>query len=402
MRFLTASENKEADLYVIVGEMINFMTNVCYYKDGKLVDRLIREYNTYTIDNIAYNIKTNTGIVFYLCNEKITYNLYTLFNNVFQIMVMNAKKKFGPIIMQHYISKDSRFMYEYFEYELDPNEHDYINSKHQKHIFNWELLNESKFKYGAEERRCYPYSFNCITYHKNYFTVEHDQILTRMITNDDLIVIKNNTILYESLSYDPYYGIIKNFNYDCSKITLKYAIPSDIPWIKWESIIPLKNTSSRSYIRSSYMYHILDTNKKEYYKIPRDNNIITCFITGAPIYGLCYVIVYYKLNKLIDPISIIITPYAFDAYVNSITSAYKYVVYKSFSPITCENKIMEYYAKNPVKLLLLTKLNQAIDINRIVSPEMYIFDDYCIMPNNGYILLEQTNKLKNKTIYFNY
>ena len=63
---------------------------------------------------------------------------------------------------------------------------------------------------------------------------------------------------------------------------------------------------------------------------------------------------------------------------------------------------MEYYAKNPVKLLLLTKLNQAIDINRIVSPEMYIFDDYCIMPNNGYILLEQTNKLKNKTIYFNY
>ena len=402
MRFLTASENKEADLYVIVGEMINFMTNICYYKNGKLVDKLTREYNSYTIDNITYNIKTNSGIVFYLCNEKITYNLYTLFNNIFQIMVMNAKTKFGPIIMQHYTSKDSRFMYEYFEYELDPNEHDYINSKPQKQIFNWELLNEGKFKYGAEEKRCYPYSFNCITYHNNYFTIGHDQVLTRLVKSDDCIVTQNNIIMHQYISYDPYYGIIKNFNNEQNKITLKYTIPSDIPWIKWESLNPLKNNVIRNYRREYHIYDILDANKKEYYKIPRDNNKIKCFITGAPIYGLCYVIVYYKINILVDPIYIIITPYAFDAYINTSPSIHRYVIFKSFSPVSCEDKIKEYYNDNPVKLMMLTKLNQAIDIDNNIVTEIYTFDNYCIMPNNGYLLLANTNNLKDKTIYFNF
>ena len=402
MRFLTASENKEDDLYVIVGEMINYMTNTCYYKNGKLVDRLIREYNSYTIDNITYNVKTNNGIIFYLCNEKITNTLYALFNNVFQIMINNAKTKFGPIIMQHYISYDSRFMYEYFEYELDPNEHDYINSKNQKNIFNWEILNENKFKFGVEERRFYPYSFNCITYHKNYFTIGHDQIITRIITEDDCIVTKNNKILLEYLSYDPYYGIIKNFNTDHTKLTFKYTIPSDIPWIKWESLIPLKNDTTQSHRRAYYIYAILNTNKKEYYTIPRDNNKINCFITGVPIYGLCYVIIYYKLNELIDPITIIISPYAFDAYVNSMSNNYKYVIYKSYSPVTCENKIKECYMNDPVKTMLLTSLDQAVDVERSPSSNIYTFDNYCIMPNNGYILLAQTNNLKGKTIYFNF
>jgi hypothetical protein len=399
MRFLTASQDLEFDIYVIVGEMINYMTNTLYYKNGLLVDKLQKEYNSYTVDNIIYNIKTNSGIVFYLCDIKITKTLYTTFNNVFQIMVNNAKQKFGPIIMQQYVSNDSKYIYEYFEYELDPNEHDYINQKHQPRIFNWELMNEQKIKIHEDDKKYHFHGMNCIVYHNNYFTIRHDQILLKSIDRRDCIVYNNNTVLDKFLSYDPYYGIVKNFKLDMRiSHSLKYIVPSDIPWTKWENIIALKRRGYHNF--ETFIYDIVD-NRKEYYTIPRDNKLIHCFITGVPIYDLCYVVIFYKLYELVEPVSIVISPYAFDRYISIVNSVYKFVVYKSFSPISCEDRIKEYYHDNPTMLMVMTKMNQGIEIDRN-NPSIYNFDNYSIVPYEGNFMLTQTKTLKDRVVYFNF
>lgn len=326
--------NLTTDCNTIAGEMVNTMTGITYYVNGVLVDKPMPGYNTYTIDNIEFEVHPNMGCVMLLMNNTsiapyLISQCSRMFDAIFTKFNKKAKIPVGMSGTTQYLCIDENAETKISDIKYFTDQA--IQKAGSQYHFVWFIYNYTALDLsplyvpyftttngGSEYRRL---SLSSIIYDDTNITeLDNGYKGPDFPLLNKYSVYKKNLVCERPINVHYIYGIAKEIAKNFMQVDLKNSyyrkMTDNIFWLKWDNVKPRKqysacipwpeqielckqqelpyydtvsiaNTSddiSKNLETKEEIDKSTDPNEQDY----------RCFMTNIPIYEDCYVFDIYR------------------------------------------------------------------------------------------------------------
>ena len=337
MKYFKTTGDLQKDLRTIAGEMVNIELNKKYFENGELLDSCEKNYNSYAIDGIEYNIKLNVGVIYIYSdseNKDITADALSQVVSLQANKILQKEKKYENTI--HISPSDFYTIIEKTNDKLIRRIRYYSNSPilfTQGILFEWFIVDnkngplpilDKKYK----QRFDWFYSINSIILDlDDKFKYTHNYRFLDFPAAKDLKDY-NKSFYSKIYKFSPNIKLLMEFderlmghekyNYYQLKFTeLAKNMPiidmkfEDIPYFYSQRDIESWALSLQTFNLEKHENNLTDDYKQfsnipKNFSLPRSKKINhpifkhRCFMTNLPLYDDIYVLCIYKIKDVRD------------------------------------------------------------------------------------------------------